>query len=194
MGYGSYRECLYNSIIPGAALNTFTAEAQLNTASVMKPQAHIPLDFWAPYGNPAGAIGRGLHIVARGILSTTGSPTFTITVRGGGPGNITLGPILLGSAVFTAGATVTNQVWELEGDVILEQLGAAAASTIRGLGTLDGGGAAAPASVFGGAASPGTVATFDTTIANYINVNAACGTSNVANTIQLLSLIVEAIN
>lgn len=194
MASGSYRNCLYASTTPGAAKATFTTEAQLNIGTDMKPQAVIPANFWGP--SPSDAVGRGFHILARGIVSTTGTPTFTWTVRGGAAGNITTAPILLGGTAITTLTGLANSIWELEGDIVLETVGSGAGSTIRGLGRVSSPGfsAAGTGGLFGGAASPGTVATFDMTASNFINVNAACGTSSASNSVQLLSLIVEAFN
>jgi hypothetical protein len=141
--------------------------------------------------------GRGIRIVARGILSTTGSPTFTFTIRAGAAANVASAPILLGTAALTAGATVTNQYWELQGDVFLTAGGTTAGtSTVQGIGYVMGGALASPfiQPAFGGAASPGTTATLNTTITNYINVNAACGTSSASNSITLQQLLVFGLN
>lgn len=194
MASGSYRNCLYSSILPGASNNTFTTERQLNVGSDMKPQAKITPDFWGP--SPADATGRGVHIVARGIISTTATPTFTWTVRGGAAGNITTAPILLGGSAITTLTGISSQVWELEGDVVLEALGHTALSTIRGLGRISSAGfsAAGTGNLFGGGATPGTITVFDTTITNFINVNVACSASSASNVCQLLQLIVEALN
>lgn len=189
---GTNVELIYASQAVGTALATFTTEARMNDDTGMGVQAHLPPDFWLPN---AGSEGRGLHIVARGILSTTASPTFTWTVRLGASG--TSAPIVLGTAALTAGATVTNQPWELEGDIIMTSIGTTAGtSTVRGTGQIRSSGLASPfmAGAFGGAASPGTVATVNTQITNFVNVNAACGTSNAANTIQLQQLFVYGLN
>lgn len=195
MASGSYRNCLYASIQAGTAKATFTTELQLNAAAdAMKSQAKITPDFWGP--SPSDAVGRGLHINAKGILSTTGTPTFTFVVRGGAAGNITTAPVLLGGSAITTLTTVTNKLWELDGDITLEALGSGALSTIRGLGRVSSSAfsAAGTGDLFGGSASPGTITVFDTTTTNYINVNVACGTSSASNSIQLLSLLVEALN
>jgi hypothetical protein len=91
---------------------------------------------------------------------------------------------------------LTAVPWKFEIDLILSALGAAGAnSTLRGQGQLTVGGIAASAwAVWGGAASPGTVATVDTTIAQYLNMNVACGTSNAANTVTLNSMRVYGLN
>lgn len=194
MASGSFSNTLYSSIFTGVAKATFTTEAQLNIGTDMKPQARIPADFWGP--GPEDAVGRSVRITATGIMSTTATPTFTWTIRGGAAGNITTAPILLGGTALTTLTTLTNVVWRIEGVITLEALGSGANSTIRGLGlvTSPGLSAAGSGSLFAGAATPGTLATFDTTSANFINVNAACGTSNASNSIQLLQLTLEALN
>ncbi|CNI07256.1 Uncharacterised protein [Mycobacterium tuberculosis] len=140
-------------------------------------------------------MGQAIEIVAEGIFSTTSTPTLTLTIRAGAAGNTTAA-ILLGSAAMTTGSGVSNQYWKLSGTVVLTAMGAAGTnSTVRGIGTLSSPGLATPTSpVWGGAASPGTVATLDTSISNYINVNAAWSAGSASNTIQLLQLRVSGLN
>lgn len=193
---GTNVELLWQSTSAGTAKNTFTTEVQINDTAGMGAQAHLPADFWAPAGNRRQAVGVGLRIHARGILSSTATPTYTFTIRLGSAGNITLA-IALGTAALTTGSGVTNQMWELEGDVILETLGASGTnSTLRGEGLIACGGLASPFTypVWGGAASPGTVATVDTTITNYVNFNVACSASSASNTITLQQLLVFGLN
>lgn len=188
---GTNTELLYASTAVGSAKASFTSEAQINDVAGMGVQAHLPADFWFP--NRAQP-GRGIRIVARGLIGSTASPTFTLTVRAGASGNTT-SAILLGSAALTA-ANNSAQVWEMQGDVILTTIGGAGAnSTVQGIGTLITPGLANTISpVYGGAASPGTVATLDTSVTNYININAACSASNASNTIQLQQLLVYGLN
>lgn len=178
-------ELLYGSTSPGTAKNTFATESQLNDTAGMGAQAHLPVDFFSIAGRS------GFHLLARFIFSSTATPTFTPTIRLGAAGS-TSGPIVLGSAALTTGSGVSNQFLELEGDVVLKTLGAAGAnSTVLGTGHIISPGLATTiAPVYGSAASPGTVATVDTSIVNYINVNSNCGTSNAANSIQLQHLLI----
>lgn len=190
---GSVGECLYASTAVGATLATFTSEAQLNTTATMGVQAHLPPDFWLPNQT---SIGRGIKIVARGILSSTGTPTFTWTIRSGAAGSTTTA-IIAGSAALTTGSGVTNQFWEIEADIVMVTiLGAGTNSTVRGVGRIISGGLASPFMypLWGNGASPGTVATVDTSITNFINVNAACGTSSASNSITLQQLLVYGLN
>ena len=190
---GTNTELIYASTAAGTAKNTFTSEVQINDTAGMGAQPHLPPDFWQPNQNQTG---RGIRIVARGILSSTGTPTYTFTVRFGAAGN-TSSAIVLGSAALTTGSGVSNQMFELEGDVILTTMGAAGTnSTVRGIGLIQCGGLASPFCypVYGGAASPGTVATVDTSITNYINFNVACSASSASNTITLQQLLVFGLN
>jgi hypothetical protein len=186
-------ETLYASTAAGASLSSFTTEAQLNTTATMGVQSHLPPDFWLPNQSQTG---RGIKIVARGILSSTSTPTFTWTIRGGASANITTNPLLAGTGALTAASSVTNQIWELEVDIILTAIGAAGGnSTVRSIGTIRSPGLnPVIGPVWGAGASPGTVATLDTSITNYLNVNVACGTSNASNAVTLYSLIVFGLN
>ncbi len=200
---GTATELLYASTHVGIVKASFTTEFNVNDATTMGVVAHIPPDFWLPN---SAQIGRGIRIVARGILSTnTVTNTYTWTIRGLGTGstpNITTNPILLGSAAITCAASITNAYWELQGDVILTAMGAAGNnSTIQGVGsiacsafTTAGANSAYVCPVYGGGATPGTTATVDTSVVNYINVNIACSASAAANSVTLQQLLVWGLN
>lgn len=190
---GTNTELIYISTSTGTAKNTFTSEVQINDTAGMGVQAHLPADFWLPNQT---SIGKSIRIVARGILSSTGTPTYTFTVRSGAAGN-TSSAILLGSAAITTGTTVTNAVWEFDGEVTLTTIGAAGTnSTVRGIGTITSGGFASPFfySLYGGAATPGTASTLDTSITNFINFDVTCSASSASNTITLQQLMVQGLN
>jgi hypothetical protein len=191
---GTVFETIYASTAAGATLATFTSEAQLNTVATMGAAAHLPPDFWL--SNPS-QLGRGIRVVARGILSSTATPTYTINIRSGafGAGAFTTA-ILAGTGALTTGTTVTNAIWELEADIVLTALGGAGAfSTVRGMGTIRSPGLnPVIGNVWGGGASPGTVATVDTSIVNYINVSAVCSASSASNSITLDQLFVFGLN
>lgn len=189
---GTVMELLYASTAVGTAKASFTSEAQINDTAGMGVQARIPADFWLPNN---AQLGRGLLIKARGILSSTGTPTFTPTIRLGTAGS-TSGPIILGGAALTTVSGAANAPFEIEGEIVLTAKGADGAnSTLRGIGRiLSPGLATSYAALWGGAASPGVVATVDTSINNYINVNVACSASSASNTITLQQLLVYGLN
>jgi hypothetical protein len=108
------------------------------------------------------------------------------------------GPNIGSTAAVTGGTTQTNLGWEYELDAQLTVAGGTGGnSTVRGLGCFTIGLTSATISggyIFGGGASPGTVATVDISITNYVNFSAACGTSNASNSIQILQLLVFGLN
>lgn len=189
---GTNTELAYASPSAGTAKNTFTTEVQINDTAGMGVQFHLPPDFWAP---SISSTGKSVAIVARGILSSTATPTYTFTVRGGAAGAVT-GAILLGSAALTTGSGVTNQIWEFRGEFTMKTMGAAGAnSTLVGTGLLLSSGTANKIDpLYGGGATPGTVTTFDTSITNYLNFNVACSASSASNTITLQQLLVYGLN
>lgn len=192
---GSQSELIATNIVSGTAKNTFTTEAVINDTAAMGAQPVLPAYFWQP--GPEGPGHGTLRVVARGIASSTGTPTFTFTVRLGGAAS-TAGPIIGGTVAITTLTGIASRIWEMEFDF---QLRAAAAeggnSTGLGAGIITGPLAfAAPgtAEIWGGAAQPGTVATVDVSIVNHLNVNAACGTSSASNGLTLLQELMLGLN
>ena len=136
----------------------------------------------------------------RGVRLGRGSglgaaPVHLRRIRGGAAGS-TSTAILLGTAALTTGSGVTNQIWEMQGDVVLTTMGAAGTnSTVRGVGTFISPGTANKIDpAWGGGATPGTVATLDTSITNYINFNIACSASSPSNTVTIQQLLVFGLN
>lgn len=191
---GTNTELLYANTTAGTAKASFTSEVAINDTTGLGVQAHLPPDFFLP--NPT-AVGKGIRIVARGILSSTGTPTYTFTIRSGAAGSTTAA-ILLGSAALTTGSGVSNQPWELQGDVFLVSQGAAGAnSSVRGTGMIVSPGLASPYMYGVGANASLTTpvaTTFDCSITNFINMNITCSASSASNTITLQSLQIYGLN
>jgi hypothetical protein len=199
---GTVSELLYSNPLVGTAKNTFTTEFQINDTAGMGDIALLPAMFFLPTRGRSQAI----RVVARGLLSTTGTPTWLWTFRLNPtltPANPPTGPsIAQNPAAITPGnATLTNTLWEAEFDAQMTIQGAPGNnSTIRGLGMVNwpGGGVAlanqANLALFAGGASPGTVATFDWSLLNTLTVGSTCGTSNASNQIQILQLLIFGLN
>ena len=192
---GTSAELIYQSTASGTAKNTFTTEVRINDDAGMGPQACLPPYFWQPTSSQSK--GRGILIRAAGLLNITGTPTFTWSIRTGARDTVATDNQVLATAAQTVSTNATN--WILEGYVMMETVGAFGKnSTVRGQGYVMGNFGASSAFVyvplFGAAASPGTVATIDISITNYINFNAACNTSSASNGITLHSLSVWGLN
>src|SRR5437868_1339850 len=104
---GTNTELIYASTAAGTAKNTFTTEVAINDTAGMGVRAHLPPDFWLPSTSDKG---RGIRIFARGLVSSTATPSYTWTVRGGAAGAIT-GAILSGSAALATASGITNAPW-----------------------------------------------------------------------------------
>jgi hypothetical protein len=190
---GTVQELLYLSSGIGTAKNTFTTEVTVNDTTGMGVQAKIPANFWLANNNQTGV---AVMIHAVGSIASTVTPTFTPTIRLGTAGSIT-GPIVLGAPAALTTVSSTASFWELWGFVQMITRGTdgGANSTVRGVGRIHSPGFFVPLTMlWGGAASPGTVATVEPSIDNYINLNWACNTSSVSNQVQVFELDVHGLN
>jgi len=187
---GTNCELIYANDTAFTAKNTFTTEVTIDDQTGGGPAAFLPQGF-VNYSR------KGLRIEARGILSSTGTPTYTLTLRSGTIGNITAA-ILLGLPALTTLTKNTNKGWEFEGSIIFKDpSGSGAASSGTGAGMITcPAGLASPFTyeLWGGAAQPGSFSTFDPTIQNFIHFNVACSASSASNSIQLLEFLVYGLN
>jgi hypothetical protein len=191
---GSVTELLYASIASGATLSNFTTEALLNTTATMGVQPHLPPDFFLPNQTQ---VGRGIRVVARGVLSTfSTAPTLQFNLRGGTAGNVSSAPLMAGTAANTYANSLSAVPWEFEVDLILAAIAAAGGnSTIKAMGILSIGGLAGSGwAIWGGGSSPGTVATLDTSVTNYMNFTCTCGSANAATSVTLQQLLIHGLN
>jgi hypothetical protein len=215
---GTTTELIYASANAANAQASFQSETLINNSG-MGVQAHLPPDFWLPSPNQ---VGRGIKIVARGILSVTAAtnPGYSWRIRAGVAGLGTT-VVLLGTAPAQATGlpttgSPTSSLWELEGEIFVTTMGVAGATAttvIRGIGMLKCPGLATPFAPLwaadGGAtaaatvtASPGATTgsassgfSLDTATTNYINFNMCCSAAAAAgNTVTLQQLLVYGLN
>lgn len=178
-------ELFYVSVATGTQLNTFTTEASLQGAL---PHVIIPAGFWAN----ATDVGKSISLIGRGRLGTTGTPTFTFTVRLLTSTTWSAGGVGVSSAAITAGSGVTLAPWALALDIICRSVGAGGGSntTLAMLGDVRAGTAfAAGGGIYSiPPANTAFTVTLDHTVTQYLYLSAACGTSNASNLIQLEAL------
>lgn len=182
----TYTDMWYQNTADATALASFTTEASLLGGLVAGPPI-IPAEFF----DRANGIGRSLRICARGILSSTATPTYTLTIRFG----TSAAGILLGTtAAMTTGSGVTNRVWQLEADLICRAVGSGTSATMQTGGIVQSGGLASPFAF----PIPNDSTTwhigFDSTVANSIWLGAACSANSASNTIQLRQILVFGLN
>jgi len=178
---GTSTELIYSQGNVATQLNTFTTEDNLQKT-------------WPPIILPAGffynlaAAGKALKLKAAGRLGTTGSPTFTWTVRLLTSITWSAAGIVLGTTgAVAAGATKTLSPWFLDLDLILTALGIAGASSVKTMGILEGPSSLASPFGFTIPADNTTpiISTLDNSLTYYMFLSVACGTSNALNLIQL---------
>ncbi|MHA7291312.1 hypothetical protein ACX80V_16940 [Arthrobacter sp. MDT3-24] len=75
---GTNAELIYANTAAGTAKASFTSELAINDTTGMGAQPSLPPFFLATTPTTTG---KTLHIIARGILSSTGTPTYTFTLR-----------------------------------------------------------------------------------------------------------------
>lgn len=195
-GYtGTFVETLYSSAGAGASLATFTAEAMMYGAT--QPECLIPAGFF----DPTLANNKTIRFTMRGVYSTTATPTFTPGLRIGSAGGGVTGQILGTSAAITSQSTVTNLVWEIEGDIISNTPSFGSSHNQTSLVCLGQvGGVSTGVSSFAngsaiGTLTPTTALTLtQSDIANYLVPSVTCGTSSASNKWQMLQLIVQGMN
>jgi hypothetical protein len=186
-----YSKCLFaNHKADYTALASFTSEASLLAGNALQPR--IPAGLF----DGPDAVGRTLLLRARGVLGSTGTPTYLFTVRMG----ITIAAItdaaVASSAAITTASGVSTKRWELNLFITCRTPGQGAGGTTF---SVDGsvvsyGGFASPfgynLTQAGGESGTWTVApaNFDPVKENYLNLSATCSASSASNTITCKNL------
>jgi hypothetical protein len=163
----------------GAALaNSTTETAILPTPAIFTLPANYLL------------IGSHLRLYLAGRFSTTGTPTLRILLRYGA---IPSGIILFDTTALTTASGVTNQTWEVWGNLTVRAIGNATSANLMYTGMQLGiTSLTAPTAI--PATAPAVSSGFDSTTATPFNVSATWGTANASNTITLHQYTLESLN
>jgi hypothetical protein len=178
---GTSAELLYSSITTGTQLATFTTEDDLMKTL---PPVIIPAGFFYNLS----AAGKSLRVKAMGRLGTTGTPTFTFSIRLLTSTTWSAAGAAWSSAAITAGSGVTLAPWFIDFELTARALvDGATGLTLAGMGEVRGGTSlAAGGGVYSiPAANTSFTATVDNSVTQYLSLSAACGTSSGSNLIQL---------
>jgi hypothetical protein len=97
-----------------------TAIASSTTETIIFPNVTIPANYCSD--------ARWLKWLARGRLSTTGTPTVRFRLRWGGVS----GTVVWDSGTITCGSGVTAALWKVEGDLIVRSNGASGTVFVGG--------------------------------------------------------------
>ncbi len=189
----TYNEAFYTNTADHSAVASTASEASLLAGTNSQP--FIPSGYLAS----KNAFGAGIRIRARGVLSTTGTPTIIFTVRlGETSGSSYLSGTAVGvNAAITTQSGVTNKQWELCLELIctVPAIGSGN-TTLSGAGwVMSPGGFAAPYTYALQPTTPDTATWTSVLNANatqYINLSATWSASSASNTITCKQLIAEA--
>ncbi len=186
---GTQVELLYAFFGASTNLATFTAEDNL-----LKTYPACPLPSLRQLLDGVGKRSSSLRVKARGQVGSTTTPTFTFTLRLITSETWSAGGIILGtSGAITTASTVTLAPWEMDVDIGLVTLPAAATNaTVKTMGTVAGAGFTNAGSIPANNVSP-NLATVDLSAQYYLWLSAACSASNSLNLIntQMLKLYGE---
>lgn len=193
---GTWNETIYQNVSDFTANANTSAETSL-LAGTNNDQPLIPALFF----NYKNAFGRKLRITARGVLSTTSTPTIIFQLRiGTTSGSSFLSGTSIGvSAAITTASGVTNQIWELRFEVTCRTPGQGAGNTtLVGSGLVHSpGGFASPFAYAMLPTTPPTgtwTATIDNLVNQYLNLSTTWSAANASNTITCKELTVEGMN
>lgn len=175
-------ELLYSFAGASTNLATFTTEDNLQKTY---PECPIPSEYLRKLGSQSSS----LKVRMSGQVGSTGSPTFTFTLRLLTSTTWSAGGVLLAStAALTAGATVTLAPFTIDVDISLRALSIGAASTLVTTGVVLSQTGFTTVGTFPAANVSPAVATVDPSQQYYLFLSAACGTSNAANLINLQTM------
>lgn len=189
---GTWAETLFTNTADHTELASSAAEASLLAGTNRQP--YLPADYFVGTGAP----GRGIRILARGVLSTTASPTIIFQARlGTTVGSTFLSGTSVGvSGTITCGATVSAKWWELELDLICTVVGQGTTNlTLSGAGKVTSpSGFLTPFIYPIEPSTPDTAtwtSTLDGSLRQWLNLSATWGTSSASNKITCKQLIVK---
>src|ERR1700761_8475303 len=115
-------ETIYAMPSPGSALASSTTKTLISANSTTNPAFQLPAltSIW----EPSYMVGRALRVCARGIFSTTGTPTLTWACQLDPTQNSSTSALTLAATgALTAPSSITTGNWELEFDVSISALG-----------------------------------------------------------------------
>lgn len=177
---GTQDELLYAYYGASTNLATFTTEDNL-----LKTYPVCPLPSLRQLLDNVGKRSSSLRVRARGQVGSTGTPTFTFTLRLITSETWSAGGIILGaSGAVTAGSGVTLAPWELDAEIGLVTLPAAATNaTLKAMGTISGAGFPNCGSIPANNVSP-LLSTVDLSAQYYLWLSCACSASSASNLIN----------
>lgn len=181
---------IFSNIADHTALSSFTSEA-----SLLAGTNYIPA-FPALFFDGKDKSGLWFELECSGVLSCTGTPTYTFGVRMGPLGTVS-DPAIGVSAAITCASGITNKWWRLYLRALVRspQQGSTNTSISVDGFVVSPGGFAAPYMYALEPTTPDTAtwtaSAFSSLVQNYVQVSVACSASSASNTITLKNITVR---
>jgi len=186
---GTQAEAISINSQNGSAQNTFTSAQAIGPTT---GAAYLPANFF----QSSLGVGKGLLVKAHGVLSTTGTPNFTLGVSF----NTTQGTYNSGAVIATTPATampssVTNVPWELEVVIVCTATGGSGSFLSDGIFKLYGSGTSLVAArCSSSTANPNTGVTVSTESAYYAELVGTWSASSSSNSVTVYAVTVLGLN
>lgn len=186
---GTQTEALSSNVAVGSAFSTFTSAQYIGATSAA---AYLPANFFLPsYG-----VGKSLLVKAFGVISTTGTPNFTMAVSANTTqGTYNSSGVLATTAATAQGSAITNAFWELE--VLISCVSTGASGTFLSDGVFkvyNSSTTLTAARCSSSTANPNTAVSLSTESAYYLELAGTWGTSSSSNTVTVYQVAVLGIN
>jgi len=192
----SWPRVLFTNVADHTTLSSFTSEASLLGGTNLQPL--LEAFYFDPQNHGRG---KAVRLVAKGLLSCTGTPTYLFTVRlGTTAGSSYLAGTVVGvTAALTCQSGISNKQWELDLLLVCRTPGIGTNNcTLAGAGWLTcPGGLASPFQYPVQPSTPDTAtwtATVDGGLAQYFNLTAACSASSASNAIVCKEIMLLGLN
>jgi hypothetical protein len=185
---GTQTEALAVGNANGTALATSTTNTAIEPFGAA---GYTPANFWLPsYGSS-----KALHIFAKGVLGTTGTPNLTLAIYANTAQATLSSNVMATTGVVAQASSVTNVPWEL--DCLITCASTGSSGTFLAYGVVKVYTAATTIQsirLSSSSANPNTAATLSTQLAYYWELAALWGTSSASNTITCYSYEVLGLN
>ncbi len=186
---GTQTEALSANSANGTSFATFTSAQYIGATT---GAAYLPANFFLP----ATGTGKSLLVKAHGIISTTGTPNFTMAVTANTTqGTYNSSGILATTAATAQGSGETNVPWELEVIITCATTGGSGTFLADGIWKVyPTGTSLIAARCSSSTANPNTALTLSTESAYYVELAGTWSASSSSNAVQVYNLAVLGLN
>lgn len=187
---GTQAEALSANSAVGTAFTTFTSAQYIGPSPTAA--AYLPANFFLPSYGAA----KSILVKAHGVISTTGTPNFTMALTANTTqGTYNASGILATTAATAQGSGETNVPWELDVTISCAATGASGSFLADGLFKVyPTGTSVIAARCSSSTANPNTGLALSTESAYYLELAGTWSASSASNSVQCYSIVVLGVN